>query len=99
MTSWLPRCALDRFTDPHVRGAAAEVAAHRLLDLLVVRPGSGLEQRDRAHDLTALAVAALHDVFVDPGLLHGAAGGVLGDALDGDDGPIADQRHRHQAGP
>src|SRR5258708_18136245 len=100
MSSWLHllRSALDRFTESHIGGAAAEVATHRFLDVRVAGPRNGFEQGDRAHDLPALAITALHNVLVDPGLLHGPADGILGEALDGDDGSIADQRHRHEAG-
>src|SRR5260370_24326325 len=94
----LLRSALDRFTDPHIGGAAAEVAAHRFLDVRVARPRNGFEQRDRAHDLPALAITALHNVLVDPGFLDGPADGILVAALAGDDSSLADERHPHEAG-
>src|SRR6185503_17210985 len=78
--------------------AAADVAAHRFFDVLVGRPGVVLEQRARAHDLAALAVATLYDVVGHPGLLNGAADWILVHRLDGDDGAVADQGHGNDAG-
>src|SRR4051794_34814694 len=91
------RASLERLADPRVGPAAADVAdpvevglADRAL------PGQG----DRGHDLPGLAVAALGDVVVDPGLLHRMQ--VLADArpeaLDGDDlVRLADVRDRDRA--
>ncbi len=49
--------------------------------------GCGLlaEQRGGGHDLARLAVAALHDLVVEPGLLHPGAGRRRADRLDGRD--------------
>src|SRR5882672_9364060 len=85
---------LDRLANAHIGGAAAQVPAHGLLDVRFHGSGPGFEQRNRAHDLPALAVAALHDVLVDPRVLDGAAYPVPADALDGDDRTLADRRYR-----
>ena len=61
--------------------------------LASVGVGVCLEQRDRAHDLPALTVAALHDVLVHPGVLHGATHRILADGLDGHDRSLADERY------
>ena len=53
-----------------VGAAAADVARHGLIDLLVGGLGGLGEQRGGLHDLTALAVAALGHVVRPPGLLH-----------------------------
>jgi hypothetical protein len=63
--------AVDRFADARVGAAAADVRSHVAIDLVVGRLRVSLEQRRRAHDLPRLAVAALRDVLLDPGLLHG----------------------------
>src|SRR5256885_15592071 len=66
------RCGriLDRGADLVVRPAAADIAGHRLVDVLVARGLVRGEQRHRAHDLAALAVAALRHVVLDPRRLH-----------------------------
>src|SRR5688572_18773637 len=63
----LLRRALNGFANSHVRRAAAEIAAHRFFNILVCGFGRRLQQRNRAHDLSALAVATLDDVFFHPG--------------------------------
>src|SRR6202011_3507644 len=50
---------------------------------------------NRAHDLPALAVSALHDVQRDPLVLHGATKRISGNGLDGDDRTVADERNGH----
>src|SRR5262245_33133193 len=55
-------------TDALVGAAAAEVAAHRGIDLLVTRIGFALQESDGAHDLAALAIAALRHVVRHPSL-------------------------------
>src|SRR5258706_15222163 len=95
----LPRGALDRLADAHVRPAAAEIASHRFLDVLVGGLAVPLEQRDHAHDLSALAVAALHHVLIDPRILYDAPDGIPGDALDRHGVSIADERDRDEARP
>src|SRR5690606_8908413 len=62
--------ALDRGANPHVRGTPADVAGHRSIDIRICRLLVLLEQRDCAHDLPRLTVAALGNVLGDPRLLH-----------------------------
>src|SRR5690606_21816927 len=66
----LVRCLMDGSTDARIGAAAADIAAHGLVDLLFGGCGAGLEQAYRRHDLPRLAIAALGDVLLDPGLLH-----------------------------
>ena len=54
--------------------------------------GFGGEQRGRRHDLAGLAEAALGDVLVEPGLLHGVEAVAVGQALD-----RGDRRPAHSA--
>src|SRR6478736_4311932 len=61
---------LDGLADAAVTGAAADVALHRLVDLVLARIGVLGEQRARGHQLAGLAIAALHHVDVEPGLLQ-----------------------------
>src|ERR1700719_2693867 len=65
--------AMDGLADALVGSAAADVAAHEVIDIGVGRVGLLGEQRDCGHDLSGLAVAALRDVFCDPGLLDRVA--------------------------
>src|SRR5947209_604386 len=63
--------AVHGAADALVRAAPAEVAAQRGVDLGVARLRLGLQQGRRRQDLAGLAVAALDDVDVGPGPLHG----------------------------
>jgi AcrR family transcriptional regulator len=75
---------VDGGADFRVSPAAAEIAAHGFIDFLIGGIGDFLEQRDRAHDLSGLAVAALRDLFIEPSLLNGMQLAVLFEPLDGD---------------
>src|SRR5690606_29204181 len=89
---------MDRLADTVVGAAPAEVAGHRLVDVGVRRVRLALEQRDRAHDLPGLTVAALRDVLVDPGLLDLMQRAVLrGDAFDRRDLDTLERLHRKLA--
>ena len=87
---------VDRRADAPVHAAAADVALHRAVDGGVVGVRVGVEQGDGGHDLAGLAVAALRDLLVDPGLLDRMQAVVPGDALDRGDlaaGGRGDGRH------
>src|SRR6202008_4485960 len=86
-TSLLRRGLLDRGANARVGAAATDVAAHRVVDLLVGRLGGALEQRRGRHDLAGLAVTALGDTDVGPRRLQGLADRVGADPLDRDDLP------------
>src|SRR5262249_11654777 len=60
---------LDRLPNAQIRPAAADVAGHRGVDIGIGRMGIARQQRGGGHDLARLAVAALHDLPVEPGLL------------------------------
>src|SRR6266436_6449973 len=87
---------LDSLADSHIRTAAADVPRHRGVDIAIGRVGVGREQRRRGHDLAGLAIAALRDLQIDPGLLNLLAGGCgtnrldRGDALAGRGGDWRD---------
>ena len=89
---------LDRLADAHIGAAAADVARHRGVDIGIVGIGRRGEQRRGRHDLAGLAIAALHDFEVEPGLLHLGAGGRRADAFDGGDRAVADRADRQHAG-
>src|SRR5258708_27957816 len=75
---------MDGFANPLVGAAAADVAAHEIIDIGIRWIGFLGQQRHRGHDLPGLAIAALRDIFGDPSVLDGmAAGG--GQAFDGGD--------------
>src|SRR5689334_18423535 len=76
------RCGLYRFADSLVRSATAQVAAHRRVDIRVARVRILREQRDRRHDLSGLAIAALHDVLLDPRGLHRVGDAIAFQPLD-----------------
>lgn len=78
-----------------VSAATANVATHGVVDVGVGGMRFLREKRDRGHDLAGLAVAALGNVFRNPGLLDGMAA-VFGNALDGGDafsGNVGDGQH------
>src|SRR5207237_338294 len=79
------RRALDRGADAGVGTAAADVSRHRRVDVGVRRVRFRREQRGGGHDLARLAVAALHDLHVQPGLLGPLAARRLAACLDGRD--------------
>src|SRR5450759_437095 len=90
-------------TDPKVGATPADVAdlvEVGVADHATLAP-SLVDLGDGGHYLTGLAVAALRDVLVDPGLLHRVqilADG-SGQTLDGGDlVGLLDLRHRHGAG-
>src|SRR5882672_732674 len=66
---------LDRRANLVVGSAAADVAAHGLVDVGVARRAVLRDERSRAHDLAGLAIAALRHVILDPRGLDRLAGG------------------------
>src|SRR5712691_371087 len=88
--------AFDRGDDAAIGAAAADVAIHVGDDLIAVRLGILLEQSRRLHYLAGLAIAALRDLFGDPGLLQRVAR-VRRQTFDGRDLLAADVRYLHAA--
>jgi len=87
--------AVDGFADALVGAATADVAAHEVVDVGVCGLWFFCEQRDRGHNLAGLAVAALGNIFRDPGHLHGM-GAIGGEAFDSGDlfsGNTGDRQH------
>src|SRR5262245_22123025 len=68
------RSALDGLADADVGAAAAYVAGHRRVYVGIVGVRVCSQQSRRRHDLSRLAVAALNDLVIEPGLLHLGAG-------------------------
>src|SRR4051794_21726907 len=73
----------DGSADVGISGAAAEVAAHPLADLLVAGSVSFFKQSDRGHDLTRRAIAALEGIMGKEGVLHGMQLCTLNQSFDG----------------
>src|SRR5882672_2849577 len=81
-----PPCrGLDRRANPLVGAAAAYVAGHRLVDIVIGGLRRLGEQAGGLHDLPALAVAALRDVQAAPRRLDAPADRRRADPLDGRD--------------
>src|SRR5260370_7087483 len=76
------RGLLDRFANAGIGAAAADVAGHRVVDVGIRRTRVACKQRRSRHDLARLAVAALGDLAVEPGLLDLGARRGLADRLD-----------------
>ena len=90
---------LDGGPDAEVRPAAAQVPAHRFVDVGVGRVRVLVEQGHGLHDLAGLAVPALGHVVVDPGLLDGVQLVTLGETIDGRDVLALDGAHGRDARP
>src|SRR5689334_8223158 len=88
---------MNRFANALVRAATADVAAHGIVDVGVGGVGLLGKQRDGGHDLPGLAVAALRDVFFDPGFLNRMAA-VRRKAFNGGDFLARDAGDRGNAG-
>jgi len=89
--------AVDAGTDAEIGAAAAEVAGHGVVNVLVGGLGVVGDERGGGHDLTGLAIAALGDVEVAPGFLE-RVGTVGGKTLDGDNRAPTDTGNRSHAG-
>src|SRR5437764_14443464 len=61
---------MNRLANPLVGSAAAQVAIHRLGNLLIAWMGRLRQQRCCRHDLSSLAIATLRNLFGNPGLLQ-----------------------------
>src|SRR5262249_52885486 len=68
-----------------LEGAASANVGDGFVDVGVGRLRLVLEKRRDGHDHAALAVAALRNVVIDPGLLHPMHGAGRGQALDSGD--------------
>src|SRR5262245_9378737 len=91
------RRRMDRGADALVGAATADIG-DRGVDLGVGRFRAAREQGRHRHDHAALAIAALRDVVVEPGLLHLVQVAVRGEAFDGGDRAVADRAQRQRAG-
>src|SRR3954466_16387624 len=81
-----------------VGGAAADVAAHELADVLVGAGVALLDQLDRRHDLPGGAVAALERVVLDERPLHRVQLVAVGEPLDRGDLVPGGRHRQRQAG-
>src|SRR5690349_11891555 len=88
----------DRAADTVVATAATDVARHGCIDLSIVRLRGPPEECARRHDLTGLAVTALHHVDLEPRLLQPLADRGRADVLDGVDFRRSDAAHGELAG-
>src|SRR5215510_10403600 len=92
------RRLLDRLANARVGPTAADVARHGVLDVGIGRLRLARKECRSGHDLARLAVAALRDLAIDPGLLDPGARRGRADRLDGGDLGAADAVDRGDAG-
>src|ERR1051326_8638721 len=78
--------------------AAADGAAHGVVDVGIARMRVVRQRRRGGHDLSRLAVAALHDFTIEPGLLDPGACRRSADRLDRRHARLADAVDRGDAG-
>jgi len=99
--SWLDGVAgggMNGLADSGVGATAAKVSVHRPVDILVGGVGIGGEEGGGTHDLPGLAVPALGNIEVAPGLLEFCELIALGKAFDGHDLCVADGGDGEDAG-
>src|SRR5687768_13978914 len=89
---------LDGIADVDIGPAAADVAGHRVVDIGIGRVRVACQQRRSGHDLARLAVPALRDLAVEPGLLDPSTRRCGTDRLDRCDLSRADAVDRGDAG-
>src|SRR6202011_4403504 len=92
------RGLLDRFANADIGPAAADVAGHRVVDIGIRRMRVAGQERRSGHDLARLAVPALNDLPVEPGLLDLGARRCRADCLDRCDLGGADAVYRSDTG-
>src|SRR6266536_6465964 len=92
------RGLLDRFANADIGPAAADVAGHRSVNIRIARVWIARQQRRGGHDLARLAIAALNDLPVEPGLLDLGARRRRADCLDRRDLGGADALDRSDTG-
>src|SRR5712671_2536177 len=83
--------------DTLIGSAAAHVAGHGLVDVVVSGLRSSGQQCRGRHDLARLTVAALHDVDLQPGLLKGLSDRCFSNCFNRGDGLPADGTYRRHA--
>src|SRR6516164_7576381 len=59
---------MDCSANARIGSAAAQIAGHHLIDVLVRGLGDQFKKRDGLHDLAGLAIAALRNLMLDPSL-------------------------------
>src|SRR6266849_3379519 len=74
--------AMDGGTDALIGAASADIAGHCGVDVGISRLRRAGEQRRGRHDLAGLAIAALHHLEVEPGLLQRLTLRCAADRLD-----------------
>src|SRR5215467_11793650 len=88
---------MNGFANALIGAAAADVAAHEIVNISIRGIGFFREQRRRGHDLPALTIAALRNVNFDPSLLYRVVS-VGRKSLDGGDFLAGDGGNRGDAG-
>lgn len=79
----LSGCFVDGGAYAKIRPAATKVAGHGIVDIFIAGIGFVVQQRNGGHNLSALAITALGNLFVNPGLLNRVQFSILSDSLDG----------------
>ncbi len=73
---------MNGLADAEIGAAPANVAGHRVVDIVVGGFRRFAQQDGGGHDLARLAITALRHILIDPGRLERAAQ-LSGEALDG----------------
>lgn len=91
------RSCLYGLADTGIAAAAADIALHGRIDVLIAGVGDLVKKGRRGEDLAALTVAALRDLFGEPSFLH-RVGIVRREPFDGGDGLVDNGRCGDRAG-
>ena len=85
MLASLSRSGVNGFANTQIGAAAAQIAAHGLIDVCIGGMRIRGEQGRGRHDLAGLTVATLRNVVFDPCGLHGRELSVLRQSFDSGD--------------
>jgi len=88
---------MDRLPDSIISSTAADVRGHKFRDLRVRGMWRLAQQGCRSHDLPALAISTLWNVFGNPGLLQ-CVKAIRAETFDGHDVLACSLRNSHRAG-
>src|SRR5260370_3584353 len=90
------RRILDGSADANVGGASTDIAVHGEIDVAIIGLRNLAQQRDRAHHLPGLTIAALRHVAIGPGALY-RIGLASRYGFDGRHFAVSERRNRQRA--
>jgi hypothetical protein len=89
---------MDACANALIGGAAAQIAAHCVVDIAVTGLGIFCQQRDSGHDLAGLTIPALRNIKISPDFLNRFSDFIAGNAFNGGYGGPFDIAKKSLAG-